>query len=65
MTKFCIYSKHPPHASNKAVPNFVFITNAPLLLQKMRSTGLMYQRPCLEGLELIFFSFWSGIPPIV
>ena len=59
MTKFWIYSKHPPHASKKAVPNFVFIPNAPLLLRKRRSGGPMYQRPCLGGLELIFFQ--SGL----
>ena len=65
MTKFLIYSKHPPHASKKSVPNFVFIQNAPLLFQKKRSAGLIYQHLRLEGLKLIFFSVWSGIPPIV
>ena len=28
--QFCIYSKRPPPASKKKVPNFVFIQNAPL-----------------------------------
>ena len=37
MTKFCIYSKLPPPTSKKAVSNFVFIPNAPMLLQKKRS----------------------------
>ena len=65
ITKFCTYSKYL-HASKNAVPNFVFIPNAPLLLQKKRSAGYIYQRPCLEGLELICFfqsGQVSGIPP--